>query len=401
MGPLAESQTGPRTGPLTGYRIVEFAGVGPGPHCAMLLAEMGADVIRIDRPGPGGLESAALGGDPARNTLNRSRRSIAIDLKHEKGAETALRLVAQADALIEGYRPGAMERLGLGPEVVLARNPKLVYGRITGWGQDGPLAKAAGHDLNYIALSGALAAIGPGETTPVPPLNLVADMGGGALYLALGIVAGLLEASKSGTGQIVDAAMVDGAASLMSFVCGMQAMGLWADKASDNFLAGRAPHYQVYETSDGKYISVAPLEEKFFAILLDKLGLDAPDYEGHLDPQTWPDLSRQLATIFAGRTREEWCRLLEGSDACFAPVLEMGEAPDHAHNKARGSYVTIDGVVQPGLAPRFSRTPGKITNPPPVPGAQSVEILADWGFDEAEIDELKEKNCVFQHFNKL
>ncbi len=381
-------------GPLNGYRIVEFAGVGPSAHCAMLLAEMGAEVIRIDRPGPGGLEREALGGDPSRNILNRSRPSIAIDLKHEGGIETALRLVDQADALIEGYRPGVMERLGLGPEVVRARNPKLVYGRVTGWGQDGPLAKVAGHDLNYTALSGALAAIGPGDAIPVPPLNLVADMGGGALYLALGLVAGLLEAQKSGKGQIVDAAMVDGAASLMSFVCGMQAMGQWSKRPEENFLAGRAPHYQVYQTRDGKYVSVAPLEEKFFNILLELLGLDAPTYDRRSDPLTWPELSGKLAAKFATRTRDEWCALLEGSDACFAPVLELDEAPDHPHNKARGSYVVVDGVAQPGPAPRFSRTPARIGNLPPAAGTHSVEILADWGFDGAEIDDLIKNNCV-------
>ncbi|MCW2307820.1 CaiB/BaiF CoA transferase family protein [Rhodobium gokarnense] len=360
-------------GPLSGIRIVEFAGIGPGPFAAMLLSDMGADVVRIDRKG--GNNTFAIDYD----ILNRGRRSIELDLKSDEGRATALALVARADGLIEGFRPGVMEKIGLGPDTCLERNPRLVYGRMTGWGQEGPLSGAAGHDINYIALTGVLSAIGVVDGAPVPPLNLVGDFGGGALYLAFGLVCGLLEAKTSGRGQVVDAAIVDGAASLMAMIYGLKANGKWRDERGGNFLDGGAHFYRCYRCADGKWISVGAIEPKFYALLLERAGIDDPAFTAQLDTDAWPDFAEKLDAVFATKTREEWCTLLEGTDACFAPVLDMAEAPRHPHNAARGTFVARDGVVQPAPAPRFSRTPGRVQGPPPTPGADRDAILSDWG----------------------
>ncbi|MFO0988084.1 MAG: CaiB/BaiF CoA-transferase family protein [Alphaproteobacteria bacterium] len=372
-------------GPLAGLKVVEFAGIGPAPMCAMLLADLGADVLRVDR-----LQDAGLGIDrrPEFDLLNRGRRSAAIDLKQKDGVAAALRLVARADVLIEGFRPGVMERMGLGPDVCLAKNPGLVYGRMTGWGQTGPLAQAAGHDLNYIALIGALHAIG-GKEKPVPPLNLVGDFGGGALYLAFGICAALYERQRSGKGQVIDAAMTDGAASLAALFYGLFAQGIWRDQRGANILDGAAPFYDTYETKDGKFVAIAPIEAKFYAEFLAKLGIDPASLPKQNDAKRWPETKARFAAAIKAKSRDEWCRILEGSDACFAPVLSLAEAPKHPHNAARGTFIEVAGVVQPGPAPRFDRTPGAVQGPPPAPGAHTAEGLADWGFSEAEIAALK------------
>lgn len=382
------------SGPLTGIRVIELAGIGPGPMCAMLLADLGADVIRIDRPVQAGL------GVPRRarefDVLNRGRRSLAVDLKSPDGVETVLRMVAEADALIEGFRPGVTERLGLGPEDCAARNPKLVYGRMTGWGQDGPLASAAGHDINYIALTGALAAIGNTDGPPVPPLNLVGDYGGGALYLAFGVCAALLEAKNSGQGQVVDAAMVDGAASLLSSVFGLYASGAWELDRGTNILDSGSYFYGTYQCSDGEWISIAPIEGKFHAELLQRLGIDPADIPDQHDRTRWPELKQRMAEIFAAKSRDAWCEELEGTDVCFAPVLTMEEAKEHEHIKARGTLIEVEGVTQPAPAPRFSRTPGKVHRPVPGPGEHSREVLADWGWDAADIDRLVDSGAITQ-----
>jgi alpha-methylacyl-CoA racemase len=375
-------------GPLTGFRIVEIAGIGPAPMCAMLLADLGADVLRVERIGPSGLGIEK----PARFEItNRSRRAVAVDLKKPQGVETVLRLAAGADAFIEGFRPGVTERLGIGPEACLARNPRLVYGRMTGWGQTGPLAQAAGHDLNYIALAGVLHAIGRVGQKPTPPLNLVGDFGGGALYLALGIACGLLEAQRSGKGQVVDAAMTDGAASLMTMFFGMRAAGQLTTERGTNILDSGAFFYEVYECADGNHVAVAPIEDKFLAELFRLIELDPADFPARHDAKTWPTAKEKLAAIFRTKTREEWCRLLEGSDACFAPVLSLAEAPNHPHNKARGTFVTVDGIVQPAPAPRFSRTPAATPTPPEEPASAA---LREWGFGEDEIVALREAAVV-------
>jgi alpha-methylacyl-CoA racemase len=378
-------------GPLKGYRIIEMAGIGPGPMCAMLLSDMGAEVLRIDRLAPSGLGVAM----PHKfELLNRGRRSAAVDVSKKQGAEVVLRLVEKADALIEGFRPGVMERLGLGPEDCWRRNPRLVYGRMTGWGQEGPLAKAAGHDINYISLAGALHAIGRAGGPPVPPLNLVGDFGGGALYLAFGLVCGLLEASKSGKGQVVDAAMVDGAASLMTLFFGMKAMGIWSEERGTNVLDTGAHFYDVYETADGKYVSIGSIEAKFYAELLRLTGLEAEALPDQMDREKWQGMKERLRAVFRQKTRDEWCAIMEGSDVCFAPVLSMEEAPNHPHNKARGTFVEIDGVVQPGPAPRFSRTRPQIQGPPAAPGQHTEEALLDWGFTKDEIETLRKAKVV-------
>ncbi|MGH8324487.1 MAG: CaiB/BaiF CoA transferase family protein, partial [Steroidobacteraceae bacterium] len=343
-------------GPLTGYKVIELAGIGPAPMCAMLLSDLGADVLRIDRLADAGLGISL----PTKySVLNRGRRSVALDLKRPEATAAILRLTEQADALIEGFRPGVMERLGLGPDVCLARNPRLVFGRMTGWGQDGPLALAAGHDINYIALSGALNTIGRRGQAPVPPLNLVGDFGGGALYLAFGVVAGLLEAQKSGKGQVIDAAMVDGAASLMSAIYGMHGSGFWTDERGGNVLDTGAHYYDVYETSDGKYVSIGSIEGKFYDELLRLSGLKNEELPPQNDRKSWPQMKDRVTALFRTRTRDEWCKIMEGSDICFAPVLSMDEAPHHPHNRHRGTFVESGGVLQPGPAPRFSRTPSK------------------------------------------
>ena len=378
-------------GPLQGLKVIELAGIGPCPMCAMLLAELGADVVRVDRVTDSGL---GIGMAPQFHLLNRSRPSIAVDLKHPDGVETVLRLVEGADALIEGFRPGVTERLGLGPEHCAARNPRLVYGRVTGWGQDGPLARAAGHDLNYIALTGALDAIGRRGAPPTPPLNLVGDFGGGALYLALGVVAALYEARESGKGQTVDAAMIDGAASLMTSAHALLAAGVWDGPRGENILDSGAHFYDVYETSDGRYVSIAPVEPKFYAELLARIGLDPGDAPHSADRADWPESKARLAALFRTRTRDEWCAILEGTDACFAPVLGMDEAHRHPHNAARGTFVERDGIVQPNAAPRFERTPSGIRCSPPAPGSGTRAVLTDWGFTADEIEDLAARGVI-------
>jgi len=374
------------TGPLAGLKVIEFAGIGPGPFAAMLLCDMGAEVVRIDRRG--GREGSKF------DVTRRGRRSVALDLKAPEGSQAALRLIAQADALIEGFRPGVMERLGLGPTECHAANPRLVYGRMTGWGQEGPLSGAAGHDINYIALSGALAAIGRAGGPPVPPLNLVGDFGGGALFLAFGVACALLEAARSGKGQVVDAAMTDGAASLMSVFYGLSAAGIWKIERGVNHLDTGAHFYNVYETADEKFVAIGAIEPQFYALLREKLGISDPAFDRHMDRAAWPDLKAKLDAIFKTKTREQWCALLEGSDVCFAPVLDMGEAPSHPHNRARETFVEVDGVVQPGPAPRFSRTPGRVQGPPTKIGAHTEQVLSDWGFSQAEIARLRAANAL-------
>jgi alpha-methylacyl-CoA racemase len=365
--------------------VIEMAGIGPAPMCAMLLADAGAEVLRIDRPSPSG-----LGIDkPVRfDLLARSRRSVAVDLKHPDGIALVLDLVRGADALIEGFRPGTMERLGLGPDVCLEARPSLVYGRVTGWGQTGPLAQAAGHDLNYIALSGALHATGRAGAPPTPPLNLVGDFGGGALYLAFGVLAALLHARQTGTGQVVDAAMVEGAANLMTMFYGFHAAGIHSDERGANLLDSGAPHYDVYECADGLYLSVAPIEGKFRQVLFERLGLDAASRPDLDDPASWPHGKAVLAAKFREKTRAEWCALLEGTDACVAPVLSLAEAPVHPHNAARGTFVSVDGVIQPGPAPRFSATPCDPPVAPEAAGASTEAALRDWGIAPDRIEAL-------------
>ena len=378
-------------GVLSGYKIVEFAGIGPAPMCAMLLSDMGAEVLRVDRA-----EEANLGipTEAKYGVLNRGRRSVAIDLKKKEGAEVALKLIAKADAVIEGFRPGVMERLGLGPEVCMARNPRLVFGRMTGWGQDGPLALAAGHDINYIALTGALHSIGRKGEAPVPPLNLVGDFGGGGVYLALGVVAGILEAQKSGKGQVIDVAMIDGASSLMAAIYGLRAAGRWTDERGENILDTGSHYYDVYETSDGKYISIGSIEPKFYTELLRLSGLQNEELPRQNDRPAWPALKDRVAKIFKTKTREEWCKIMEGSEVCFAPVLNMQEAPSHPHNRQRGTFVEVDGVVQPAPAPRFSRTPSAIQRPPAVPGEHTDEALRDWGLSATELSQLHSSGTI-------
>ncbi|AWZ00573.1 succinyl-CoA--L-malate CoA-transferase beta subunit [Rhodobiaceae bacterium] len=373
-------------GPLAGVKIVEFAGIGPGPFCGMLLSDMGADVVRIDRKGGGGGSKFEVGA--------RGRRSVAMDLKNPEAVEACLKLIEEADMLQEGFRPGVMERLGLGPDVCLKRNPKLVYGRMTGWGQYGPLAQAAGHDINYISLTGALHAIGrPGEK-PVPPLNLVGDFGGGALYLALGMVSALTSARTTGKGQVVDCAMTDGSASLMSMFFGFTASGMWQPEKGTNMLDGGAHFYDTYETSDGKYISIGSIEPQFYALLREKAGLTEDLWDAQMDRAKWPEMKEKIEGIFKTKTRDEWSELMEGTDICFAPVLGLDEAIDHPHNKERQTIVEIDGVKQPNVAPRFSGTPSEIQGPPPGVGAHNDEALSDWGFSAGDIDALKSSGAI-------
>ncbi|HKC51102.1 MAG TPA: CaiB/BaiF CoA-transferase family protein [Myxococcota bacterium] len=375
-------------GPLAGLRIVEIAGIGPGPYCAMLLADMGAEVLRVERP-------AKLGAGDARfDLLSRGRRCIAVDLKQPAGVETVLRLVERADGLTEGFRPGVMERLGLGPDVCLARNPRLVYGRMTGFGQSGPLAQAAGHDINYIALAGALGPIGRRGAAPTPPLNLVADFGGGGLLLAFGMTCALLERARSGVGQVVDAAMVDGAAALMTVFHGAQQSGFWSEERGTNLLDSGSHFYDAYETADGEFVSIGAIEPQFYAELLKRIGVDADSLPAQLDRARWPEAKETLARLFKTRTRAEWCALLEGSDACFAPVLSMSEARRHPHNVARGAFVEVSGVAQPRPAPRFSRTDSEIQRPPARVGEHTDEALGDWGFSARELEELRERKAI-------
>ncbi len=377
-------------GPLSGVKIVELAGIGPGPFAGMLLSDMGADVVRIDR-------AQQVTGDfskPNLEPLYRGRRSIGVDLKNPDGVETVLRLVEQADALIEGYRPGVTERLGLGPDVCLARNPRLVYGRMTGWGQEGPLAHAAGHDINYIALAGALAHFGRAGSKPTPPINLVGDFGGGGMFLAFGVVCGILEARASGRGQVVDTAMVDGSAVLMTMMWGLKKIGFWDETLGVNVLDTGAPFYDTYETKDGKYISVGSLEPQFYAELIQRLGLEGEDLPAQMDRSGWPVLRERFTALFKTKTRDEWVQVFEGSDACFAPVLTMSEATTNAHIRARNTIIERGGVEQPAPAPRFSRTAPEIRRDAPWPGQHTDDALADWGFGNDEIAKLRETSAI-------
>lgn len=380
-------------GPLSGIKVVEIQGLGPAPFCGMVLSDLGADVVRVDRAEA--VRAAGAGGSPEAppDVLARGRRSVGIDLKSAGGAEALLRLVEGADVLTEGFRPGVMERLGVGPDECLARNPRLVYGRMTGWGQDGPMAPMPGHDINYISLSGALWPIGRGGEAPVPPLNLVGDFGGGGMLLVVGVCAALLERARSGEGQVVDAAMVDGSSLLNGFLYGMRAAGTWGDERGQNLLDTGAPFYETYETADGKWVSVGALEPKFYRTLLERLGLDF-DPAAQYDRSSWPVLRSKLADTFRTRTRDEWCEVFDGAEACFAPVLDPWEAPDHPHNRARGTFTESFGVSQPSPAPRFSRTPGRIAGPPPRAGQHTDHVLTEWGIEAGEIARLKEAGDV-------
>ena len=377
-------------GPLAGIRVIEFAGIGPAPFCAMLLSHMGAEVLRIDRKAPSNL---GIPLDPKFNLLHRGRPSVAVDLKATRGAETVASLIDEADVLIEGFRPGVMERLGLGPDTCLKRNPRLIYGRVTGWGQDGPMAKEAGHDINYIALSGALHCIGPTDGKPTPPLNLVGDFGGGAMFLAFGIVSALLEARRSGHGQVVDASMAEGAAYLMTAIFGLSAAELWSGERGANILDGGAPYYNVYETADGKYVCVGSIESKFYANLMKQIGLDREELPEQNDRSAWQAMRERLAGIFKRHTRDEWCERMQGADVCFAPVLDLKEVSDHAHNKARGTFVEVDGAVQPAPAPRFSRTQPELECGPTAEKSPK-DILAPWGLTTQEIAALEREGIV-------
>jgi alpha-methylacyl-CoA racemase len=383
------------SGPLAGIRVIELAGIGPGPFAAMLLADLGADVVRVERAGAvRGPAPDAPHGD----VLRRGRRSVAIDLKHPDGVAALLDLVAGADALIEGFRPGVMERLGLGPDVCLGRNPKLVYGRMTGWGQTGPYAHAAGHDINYIALAGALAHIGRAGEAPVPPLNLVGDFGGGGMFLAFGVVCALLDAGRSGDGQVVDAAMVDGTATLMTFFWAFHHMGIHdITQRGVNMLDTGAHYYDVYECADGEYVSIGSIEPQFYAELLRLTGLEGDEqFARQNDRALWPELKQRLVELFRRRTRDEWCAVMEHTDVCFAPVLRMDEAARHPHNVERGTFVEAFGVTQPAPAPRFSRTEAVLGRPPAHDGQHTTEVLADWGIDATRIEALLASGAVKQ-----
>ena len=378
-------------GPLQGITIIEIAGIGPGPFAAMSLADQGADVIRVERPG-GSMFTAAH--NPKLDFLNRGKRCISINLKEPEGVETVLSLLEKADALLEGNRPGVMERLGLGPEICLARNPALVYGRMTGWGQEGPMAQEAGHDINYVALSGALHAIGRAGEKPAIPLNLVGDFGGGGLMLAYGMVCALLEAKNSGRGQVVDAAMIDGASTLMASTFAANQVGFWTDERGTNLLDGGSHFYDVYETADGKYISLGSIEPQFYAALLEKLGDDATYFENQFDMENWPAMKDRMAAIILGKTRDEWDEVLSGADICYAPVLSMSEVRHHPHHQARGTFLDDGEVWQPAPAPRFSRTPGEIRGCAAAIGEHSEDILREFGFSDDEIARKLESGAV-------
>jgi alpha-methylacyl-CoA racemase len=371
-------------------KVIELGGIGPGPLAGMLLSDMGADVVRVDR-------AAALGGVVGTDVVtSRGRRCVAVDLKRPEGVAALLRMVEQADGLIDPFRPGVTERLGLGPDHCAARNPRLVYGRMTGWGQDGPLADVAGHDINYISLAGALAHFAREGERPMFPLNLIGDYGGGGMFLAFGLVCGILEARSSGRGQVVDVAMVDGAAVLMAAIWGFRAAGMWEERTGVNLLDSGAGYYDVYETSDGKYVSIGAIEEQFFAELLERLDLDPADFPQRTQREQWPEQHARFAELFRTRTRDEWCDLLEGTDVCFAPVLPMSEAKEHPHNVARATFVDRDGLAQPSPAPRFSRTPGAIRGPAARVGDHTDATLLDWGFTRDEVDALHASGAVAQ-----
>jgi alpha-methylacyl-CoA racemase len=380
------------TGPLRGLKVLELAGIGPAPFAAMMLSDMGAEVLRIDR------RAHVVPGDksqPAWDLLNRGRRSIGVDLKQPAGVEVVLRLSERADVLIEGFRPGVMERLGLSPEVLAARNQRLVYGRMTGFGQSGPLARAAGHDIDYIALSGALEPIGRAGEKPVPPLNYIGDFGGGGMLLVVGVLAALFERNISGRGQVIDAAMVDGSALVTTLLHAFRQSGMWSGERGDNLIDSGAPFYEVYETADHKFIAVGALEPEFYRRLLELLQLsDDPRFAVQMDRTRWPAMRAALTELFATRTRADWQSLLEGEEACFAPVLSPSEAADHPHNRARQTFLTLDGKLQPAPAPRFSRTPASVQRPPPMPGAHTDVALSAWGFTDDELRSLHESAAI-------
>jgi alpha-methylacyl-CoA racemase len=375
-------------GPLDGVKVIEVGGLAPGPFCGMLLADMGADVVRIERTDQMMLTESKY------DVLKRNRRSMLLDLRRPQGVEALLRMVEQADALHEGFRPGVMERLGLGPEICLKRNARLVYGRMTGWGQEGPLALAAGHDINYISLTGTLHTIGRKGERPVPPLNLVGDFGGGGMLLAFGMVCALFEAQRSGKGQVVDAAMIDGAAAQTAMMYGFRASGIWTDEREDNLLDGATHFYDTYETADGKYVSVGSIEPQFYALLLKHTGIQDPEFQNQLDKARWPALKARMAEVFRSKTRDEWCRIMEGTDVCFAPVLSLDEARNHPHNRHRKTFIEIEGVPQGAPAPRFSRTVPGTPKPPPGVGQHTEEVLADFGFRPDEIRSLREAKVI-------
>jgi alpha-methylacyl-CoA racemase len=380
-------------GPLKGYRIVELGGIGPAPFCAMLLADMGAEVIRVDRISPSGL---GLEMETRYDVLGRNRRSVAVDLKSPQGVAALFKLIAKADALIEGFRPGVMEKLGLGPEQCWERNARLVYGRMTGWGQTGPWAGAAGHDINYISLSGALHAIGPRDGPPVFPLNLVGDFGGGGMFLAVGVLAAILEAKGSGKGQVVDSSMVEGSAYLMMMFYGLSASGQWKPQRGRNIVDGGSHFYGVYETKDGKFVSIGSIEGKFYEQLCHHSGADPEMLDDQLDVETWPAKRAYLESVFKSKTRAEWDAIMAKTDVCYAPVLDFDEAIAHPQNKARQSFIELDGVPQPAPAPRFSRTPSEVTLPVPEEGQHTREILSVWGLSEEEIEGLVNSGAVKQ-----
>ncbi len=374
-------------GPLQGIKIIEMGAIGPGPFSGMLLADMGAEVIVVER-------YATSKAHRMPDCNRRGKKSIALNLKQAEGVEALLQLIEQADVLFEGFRPGVMERLGLSPAVCMARNPRLIYGRMTGWGQEGPLAKAAGHDINYISLTGALFATGRAQDKPVPPLNLVGDYGGGGMFLVMGILAALIERQQSGKGQVVDAAMTDGSAVLMSIFNSLHAMGMWTPKRGVNLLDSGAHFYDTYETKDGKYVSIGALEPQFYAQLIEKAGLDPEVFSNQMNQQEWPQLKEELSCVFKEKTQAEWCAIMEGSDVCFAPVLDFIEAQQHPHNVARGTYIEVDGLVQPAPAPRFSRTPSEVQFGPRAAGENTEEILEDWGFTADQVQALREGKAL-------
>jgi alpha-methylacyl-CoA racemase len=377
-------------GPLAGLKVIEFAGLGPAPFCAMMLSDMGAEVLRIDRPG------AERDRDYRYHVMNRGRRSVILDLKRPEARDTALALAANSDILLEGFRPGVMESLGLSPDACMARNPRLVYGRMTGWGQDGPLVHAAGHDINYIALSGALWTVGRAGEAPVPPLNLVGDFGGGAMYLAFGVMCALHEARQSGKGQVVDAAMVDGASSLITMLHGLLAGGLWQNKRGANIIDTGAPWYDVYETADGEHVTIGAIEPKFYDELMQRLDLDPATYKQQYDQGGWPALRDAFAAQFRTATRAEWSQRLEGTDVCFAPVLSPLEAAQHPHMQARRAFVEVDGITQPAPAPRFSRSSPQVPQGPMRPGSATRAALAEWGISADTVESLCASGAAIQ-----